>query len=51
MLCRGGRITGAGGGYTASTFSAVLEVSVTIINESPVELLFYFLGGEGGQVG
>jgi len=51
MLCGGGRITGAEGGYITFTFSAVLEVLLTIINESPVVLLLYFLGGEGGQVG
>jgi len=52
VLCGGGKITGAEGGYTTFTFSAKIEVELLImLNESPVVFFLYFLGGEGGQVG
>jgi len=52
MFCGGGKVTGAEGGYTTFTFSAKIEfVLLIMINESPVVLFLYFLGGEGGQVG
>jgi len=49
MLCGGGKITRAEGGYTIFTFSAEIEVVLlAMINESPVVHFLYFLGGEGG---
>jgi len=50
--CGGREITRAEGGYTTFTFSAKVKVELLIMmNESPVVLLLYFLGGEGGQEG
>jgi len=52
MVCGGGTITGAEGGYTSFTFSAKIVVELLImLDESPVVLFLSFLGGEGGQVG
>jgi len=50
MLCGGGKITGAEGGYATFNFSAKVELVLLImLNKSPVVLFLYFLGGEGGQ--
>jgi len=52
MFCTGGKITGVEGGYTTFSYSGEIEEELLImINESPVVLLLYFLGGEGRQVG